>query len=71
MFDPYAFDKTTIEDAIRDFYDRKLDADVEITVEHRSMNWFDATAVHTDARMGRVVTHYVVLVKDGNRIEFQ
>lgn len=70
MYDNYELERGIITDKIAEFYDR-IDIDVEITVEHRSMNWFDATATYTDKRLGVVKAHYVVLIKDGNRVEFQ
>lgn len=62
------FERGIIKDRIAEFYDR---LDVEIVVTHRSMNHYDATATFVDARMGKVVQHYVVLLKDGHRVEFQ
>lgn len=66
----HAFEYGVITDKIAEYYDR-IDTDVVIKVEHRSMNWFDATATYTDKRLGKVVAHYVVLIKDGHRVEFQ
>lgn len=69
-FDPHASNKELIADTVREWFDLNLDVDVEVTVEHRGMNWYDATATHTDKRRGKMVTHYTVLIRNG-RVEFQ
>jgi hypothetical protein len=66
----YTLEIGIIKDKIEEYYDG-LDIEAEIEVVHRSMNWFDATATYTDKRLGTVKAHYVVLLKDGYRVEFQ
>lgn len=68
--DLYKSEKAMITDAVREYYDRVNDVDVEVTVEHRGMNWFDATATFTDKRLGTVKAHYTVLMING-RVVFQ
>jgi hypothetical protein len=59
-----------IRDKIAEYYER-LNIEVQVDVEYRNLNWFEATATYTDKRMGVVKAHYTVLLKDGHRVEFQ
>ena len=65
-----SFEFGIITDKIAEFYDRH-DIEVEITVEHRVMNHYEATATYEDRRLGKVKAHYTVLLKNGTDVEFQ
>lgn len=58
-----------ITDKISEFYDRH-DIEVTVTVEHRVMNHYEATATYQDKRLGTVKAHYTILLVAG-QVVFQ
>lgn len=66
------WERGIIKDKLVEYYDERLDiAGVEVEVEHRVMNHYEATVTYTDRRLGKVKAHYTVLLHDGHRVEFQ
>jgi hypothetical protein len=65
------FERGIIKDKVMEYYDR-LDITVEsVEVEYRSLNHYEVTVTYVDRKLGTVVAHYTVLLKDGTRVEFQ